>query len=135
MKLSEYKEDFYTFSGKASDVARTAAFAGIALIWVFKIDAKPIPLLPNDLIIPTGLFALAIALDLLQYVTATVIWYLFHRYHECKIINPSDDPELTHSPWLVLPMHLMFALKIISVIAGYVFVGIYIIAVQLGGHT
>ncbi len=135
MKLSGYKEDFYTFSGKASDVARTAAFAGIALVWVFKIDSKPFPKLPEDLLSPTGLFALCLALDLLQYVSATIIWGLFHRHHERKLSNPSDDPELSHSPWLVRPLQLFFTLKLVSVMAGYLFIGKYIIKVWWGGNS
>ena len=111
MKLSEYKETFYTFSGKASDVARTAAFAGIALVWVFKIDAKPIPRLPNELLLPTGLFAFGIGLDLMHYVTASIIWGLFHRHHEKQLANPTDDPELEHSPWLLHIINGFFALK------------------------
>ncbi|MHC4144256.1 MAG: hypothetical protein ACYSUD_05695 [Planctomycetota bacterium] len=133
MKLSKYKEDFYTFSGKASDNARTAAFAGIALIWVFKIDARPVPKLPNELLVPTGLFALGLALDLLHYITAAVIWGLFHRHHEKKLANPTDDPELSHSPWLARSLYMLFSLKLISVMAGYGFVGKYIIGVWFSG--
>jgi len=32
MKLSEYKQDFYSFTGKLSDINRQIAFAGIAII-------------------------------------------------------------------------------------------------------
>jgi hypothetical protein len=134
VKLSEYKQDFYTYSGIASDVARMAAFAGIALVWVFKIDAKPVSRLPQELLVPSGFFALAIALDLLQYVAATAIWGLFHRYHERSLVNPTDDPELSHSPWLVCPLHFLFALKLISVMAGYVLVGRYLIGVWFRGN-
>ena len=36
--LKDYRADFYTFTGKASDITRQLAFAGIALIWIFKTD-------------------------------------------------------------------------------------------------
>jgi hypothetical protein len=127
MRLSEYLEDFYTFSGKASDVARTAAFAGLGLIWVFKIDAKPVPKLPDDLLIPAGLFALGLALDLLHYVTASIIWGLFYLWHERTLANPNDDPELTHPSLLVYPIRLLFGLKLVSIMAGYLFVGKFIV--------
>ena len=129
MKLSDYKADFEEFSGKASDRARAAAFAGIAIIWVFKIDSKPVPQLPNELLIPTGLLALCLALDLLQYITAAITWNLFHRHHEKKLANPMDDPELNHTPWLARPVTVLFILKLISVMAGYGFIGRYIIGV------
>ena len=35
-KLSEYKNDYYYFTGKLSEINRQIAFAGIALIWIFK---------------------------------------------------------------------------------------------------
>lgn len=134
MKLSEYKAAFYTHSGKASDSARAAAFAGIAIIWVFKIDAKPAPQLPNELLLPTGLFALGLALDLFHYMTATIIWYLFHRYQEKKLPNPADDPELSHSPWLAYPLTVLFGLKLMSVMAGYGFVVRYVIDIWSSGN-
>jgi len=133
MKLSEYKETYYTFSGKASDVARAAAFAGIALTWVFKIDAKPIPRLPDELLLPTGLFALGLGLDLIHYVTGSIIWGLFHRYHEKCLANPTDDPELEHSPWLLRIINVLFALKLMCVLAGYAFMIVYIIQQWLSG--
>jgi hypothetical protein len=36
MKLQDYRNDFYLFSGKASDISRQLAFAAIAIIWIFK---------------------------------------------------------------------------------------------------
>lgn len=35
MTLSDYLASYYELSGKASDVSRQLAFAGIAVIWVF----------------------------------------------------------------------------------------------------
>ena len=127
MKLSQYKDDFYTFSEKASDAARAAAFAGIALAWVFKKDAIPVPRLPDDLLLPTGLFALGLALDLTHYVAGSIIWGWFHRYHEKRLKNVTDDPELEHSVWLLRIINAISALKVASVMAGYVFVMIFII--------
>ncbi len=120
MKLSEYKSEYYEYSEKASDVARTAAFAGIALVWVFKIDGQPIPKLPKELLLPTALFALAIGCDLFQYITATAIWGCFHRLHERTLCSPLDDPDLHHSPWLPRAIIVFFILKLASVVAGYV---------------
>ena len=35
-KIEDYREDFYFFTGKASEVNRQLAIAGIAVIWIFK---------------------------------------------------------------------------------------------------
>lgn len=114
MKLSEYRKDYQFFSGKLSDITRQLAFAGIALIWVFKIDGT-LPRVPNDLLLPTALLALGLALDLLQYGVQTVIWGLFHRFHEKRRRSGDSDPDVEASPcynWLAL---LLFWSKVITV--------------------
>ena len=52
MKLQGYRADFYTYSGKASDLSRQLAFAGIALIWLFKKDDAGRLSIPPDLVMP-----------------------------------------------------------------------------------
>jgi len=83
------------------------------------------PKLPHDLLIPISLFALCIALDLMQYVSGSIIWGLFHRHQEKKLKDPAiEDPELSHS--ILFPIiNSFFALKILSVVVGYGFVAIY----------
>ncbi len=126
MRLNDYKKDFYEFSAKASDAARSAAFAGIALVWVFKLDAKPIPHLPRELLAPAGLFALGLASDLLQYVVGTGIWGAFHLYNERRLRNPQSDPQLSHPVWLPVPVHVFFVLKVLAVVVGYLLLGVYV---------
>jgi len=131
MKLSDYKKDYYEFSGKVSDVARMATFAGIALIWVFKVDAEAVPCLPSELVLPAGLFALALAADLLHYFVATLTWGAFHRWHERRLADPNEDPETSHPSWLGYPINFLFFLKLIFAVSGYVFVMLYIARVWL----
>ena len=120
MKLSAYKEDYYWYSGKASDVARKIAFAGIALIWVFKMDADPVPRIPADLLLPAALLAIALGLDLLHYMAGAGIWWGFHWWHERKLKDPSaEDPELAHGYGLVAPLHTLFVVKLACVVAAY----------------
>jgi len=126
VRLSDYKKDFHDFSAKASDVARSAAFAGIALVWVFRLDSKPVLNLPRGLLAPVALFALGLALDLLHYVTAAAIWGGFHFFHERQLRNPQTDPLLSHSFWLPLPLYVLFTLKLVAVVSGYVFVVAYL---------
>jgi hypothetical protein len=123
VKLSEYKQSFYQFSGKASDVTRAAALGGIALVWVFKVEGKPIPCLPADLLRPAAFFAGGLGLDVMQYVIGALTWGSFHRYHERRLTDPAQDPELSHPPWLVWPINGLFVLKIVTVVWGYVLLG------------
>jgi len=75
MKLDDYRETFYSYTGKASDISRQLAFAGIAIIWIFKKDLPGAGLtVPRELIVPGLLIVLALGFDLLQYCLGTVIW-------------------------------------------------------------
>ena len=119
MKLSDYRETYYEFSGKTSDIARHLAFAGIALIWIFKIGAAPAPKIPQELHIPTILLALTLAFDLLQYFVGTAIWGIFQWYQERKLENIKDDPELTTPSWFKSPQLFFFCLKVITILWAY----------------
>lgn len=126
MKLSDYRETYYEFSGKASDVARNLAFAGIALVWIFKTSDSPNPKIPKDLILPTGLLAITLAFDLFQYVVATSIWGFFQWNEERKLEDINEDPELDAPPCFKWPQITFFALKLISVASAYVLLVLYI---------
>jgi hypothetical protein len=130
--LSEYKETYQRLSGKASDAARNLAFAGIALIWIFKIDTPGSPKLPYDLIFPCGLFVLTLCSDFLQYIVGTIVWGSFHCYQEKKKYAEygskavEEDPDID-SPWY-FPwfQNIFFIIKIICVLISYVMILNYI---------
>lgn len=107
MKLKDAREAYYEYSKKASEVARSLAFAGIALIWVFKTDANGIPKVPDDLLLPTALLAASLAFDLLQGVAGSVIWGPFHRLKE-REREPGDDPEIDAPAWINWPTLFFF---------------------------
>ena len=125
MKLSDYRNTYYEFSGKASDVARKLAFAGIALIWIFKIEAKPTPKIPDQLLLPSALLALTLAFDLLQYISATCIWGIFQWYHEHKLNDTSKDPALDSPSLLKWPQFIFFVLKLCTILLAYLFITKY----------
>ena len=129
MKLSEYRDTYYVLSAKASDVARQLAFAGMAIIWIFKLDSKPIPVIPKQLIIPTCFFVCALASDLLHYIVATSIWGSFRWWQEKN--KKIADPNLKASKYLNWPILFLFAIKLGLVAIGYVYVIMYIIGCWL----
>ena len=75
MKLKDAR-DYYAFaSGKTSDLVRQLAFAGIAVIWIFKSDSPGgVIKLPGELLWPLGLIVIGLVADFLQYVAATICW-------------------------------------------------------------
>jgi hypothetical protein len=116
MKLSGFKADYQWFSAKASDVARQLALSGFAVIWVFKVDGPNGARVPVSLLGAALLLAVALGLDLIQYLISTVVWGRFHRYHELRLKKVSDDPDLLASPRLNWPANSAFALKQITLI-------------------
>jgi hypothetical protein len=127
MKLSEYRKTYYDLSAKASDVARQLAFAGIAIIWIFKLDSKPIPVIPKQLIMPAALLACAFASDLLHYIVATFIWGNFQWRKERKKKDGETDPDLIAPRCLNWPGLGFFSLKLLFVALAYYFIIKYII--------
>jgi hypothetical protein len=119
MKLSDYRQTFYDFSAKASEVTRKLAFAGIAIVWIFKASENSSPKVPIELYLPTALLVLTLALDLLQYVSATIIWGVFQWKEERKLQDINDDPELGAHPLCKLPQNVFFLLKIIAISLAY----------------
>lgn len=130
MKLSKYLDDYYFYTGKASENARAVAFAGIAIIWVFKSDVESRLQIPDDLLLPAVLLVVGIAADFLQYVVGAAVWWLFTTYHEARKKKPSDDPELGHSIWLQAPIMLFFISKLIAIVAAYFFIARYVYALR-----
>jgi hypothetical protein len=119
LKLSGYKEDYDYFSSRASDVARQLAFAGVAVVWIFRVGEGLDAALPENLLTPLALLALALLLDLLHYVMGALVWGSFHRFKEKQLKRISDDPEVAAPKWCNWPINLLFGLKIVAVVVAY----------------
>src|SRR5947207_208420 len=112
MKLSDYKEEYYEFSKLASENARKAAFAGIAIVWIFRVTSGATPQIPRGFLGPVICFVVAIGVDLLHYILGSVIWGRFHAYHEGKLTDVQEDPEMSHPTYLEYPITACFVLKL-----------------------
>jgi hypothetical protein len=112
--------DYYNYhSGKTSDLVRQLGLAGIAVVWIFKVDVHGVPKIPAPLLMPLVLIVCGLAFDLLQYAVATSIWGIFHRLKERKGV---DSPqEFFAPPYINWPALAFFWLKVISIIAAYYF--------------
>lgn len=127
MKLQDYRETYYEFSGTASEISRKLAFAGIALVWLFKIESTPVPKIPEDLVLPIGLLTISLAFDLFQYVFASAIWGIFQYYQERKLSDISDNPTLSAPSILKFPQFFFFWSKLAASITAYVLIVKYIL--------
>lgn len=85
MKVSKVREHYATQTAKLSDVARSLALAGLAVVWIFRSEAGQIPPL---LFIPAGVFVLALAADLTQYMIAAWNWQT-----QANLVQKSDETD------------------------------------------
>jgi hypothetical protein len=93
------------------------AFAGIAIIWIFKKTEGQPSLLNSELILPAFLLAGSLAFDLLQYIYQSIFWCLFYRYHEKR-----NHKEALGKTAYNYPSWTFFWLKVILVIISYYFI-------------
>ena len=124
MKIQEYRDAFYVFSGKVSDITRQLAFAGIAVIWLFKKDVSGIPKIDEALVLPGLLIVISLSCDLLQYSVGALIWRCVYRYKEKAGV--SEDVDVKHSSSLELPIYCFFVIKVCSLIASFALIGSFL---------
>lgn len=124
MKLKDFRKDAHSFTEKLSNINRNLAFAGIAIIWVFKIQEKQNIIIPRDLLIPLYFIIISLVLDLSQYLIGSIAWTIFHRYKEKKGIE--DETDLKAPRWISNILYFIFFLKVVFNIFAFIFLFIYI---------
>ena len=123
------RDDYYYFTGKASDIVRHLALAGVALIWVFRIDhSVGIDVVPNGLRIPAILIVGCLALDLLQYVWGSAAWGIYSRFKEVRIQKGKQkETEFWAPRWINWPTNGLFISKIVAMVWAYVLLGAFLL--------
>lgn len=101
-------------SDKSSEINRQLAFAGIAIIWVFRTDSGGRQIVPDELFLPGLLLVLGLSFDLLQYVVKSEIWYRVTRKNEKAGIIEFVVPE-----WTNYPGDILYWMKVVSTIIAY----------------
>lgn len=101
-QIAIFKSDYEYFTGKTSEINRTLALAGIAVVWIFiKNDVNGVHL-PQELSIPLKWFILTLVADLIHYFLGGFIWwrhFIYYKKRETKIekiTNYSIYPLILH---------------------------------------
>jgi hypothetical protein len=123
MKVKEAKKAYYELSGILSERMRNLCFAGIAIVWIFRVGDSDIP---DDLLLPLVLFVLSLSCDLLHYIYASAAWRIFYRMCEKK--GMEDDQETLAPSWINRPSEALLILKVIGVGIGYLLIAISLIS-------
>lgn len=127
-KLKDYLDDFDTYTSKASEVNRQLAFAGIAIIWLFKNPEGNKSLFTHELITPLFCLIISLSLDLFQYLLGSIIWGIFFEIKE-RQINKGEikDNDIKANRILSYAITFFFVLKIIAMCIAYYFLLAYLL--------
>jgi hypothetical protein len=119
MKREEARSAYYEFSGKLSEVARQLSFAGIAVVWLFHVDAKRGPQIDERLWQAITLIVISLACDFAQYGYQTAAWGILNRIQEHRGVTA--DADFVAPAWLNWPGLLFFWAKVLAVGLAYVY--------------
>ena len=118
MKVSDVWKTSGEYGSEASKVARSLAFSGFAVIWVFKTDSAQGPRIGAGFYAPAYMFASALACDLLEYVLGRAALAWFARYKEV-FAKVRSDQEFDYPVFLLWPAKLCWWAKITLLLYGY----------------
>ncbi len=131
MKLKEIRNDYGRYSTKVSDINRQLIFAGIAIVWLFRVanndrnSVFPIELHPT-----LFFFILSFGADILQYTFQAIFWFGYYWVKKSKnnmsknkdveeiIVKEPELPNLI--PWI------FWVAKVCFTIIAYYKLGIYL---------
>lgn len=107
------------FRHKLGDINRQLAFAGIAIIWIFKIKNGAEYSLPNELLQSVRYVIISLSLDLLHYVWLATLYISTHWYQE-KIKKRSADYDFKFSYIIPRISDLILLAKVVFNVLGYI---------------
>ncbi len=117
MNLKEVREAYYEYSRKTSEITRYLGLAGIGVIWIFRVQAGDKVSLPRELILPTALLIIGLALDLIQYIAGSLIWGIYGRFKERRVGGEQDEFKAPRE--LNWPTLFFFWLKLVPITVAY----------------
>lgn len=119
MKVQELLDAYYEASGKASELSRQLAFAGIAIIWLFRVGEQSGGIQFSEaLLVPLFCFVAGLALDLGQYVYKSIVWSALNRHYWKRYQDNEAEVEVS-SVFNVLT-NIFFWGKIGAIVIGYI---------------
>jgi hypothetical protein len=127
MTLDDLWADVRELTGKLSEVARQAAYAGFAVIWIFKTGTETSYHLDRSLILAGALLALALCCDLAQYAVSVLLRWRHARLEERRRgVNYAGD-DLTFPLRQNRVPYALFALKVALVAVGYAILIVHLV--------
>jgi hypothetical protein len=127
MTLDDLWADVRELTGKLSEVTRQAAYAGFAVIWIFKSNTESSYHLDRSLIMAGALLALALACDLAQYAVAVVVRWRHAREEERLRGVDYEGSDITLATNQNRVPYALFAAKVALVAVGYAILIVHLV--------
>ena len=129
MKISDIRDEYRKSSGNVSERVKQLAFAGIGVIWIFRVGDKNGGIFYSpQMLWPLLMFVASLACDLLHYLYKTLVaGFLNSRYYAKYGDN---DKDVFVSPRWGRPAAFFFWTKALLTISGYGFL-LWLISSQL----
>lgn len=125
MKLSEIRNAYEELSGSLSKINRQLTFAGIGIVWLFRVTTEQgTTTIDKGMLVPILCFVISFGVDLLQYLWQSYIWYFFYwckRKHGSKEEDEVNEPE-----WPNVVAWVMFTIKVLALMIAYICLGIFL---------
>ncbi|MCF8260470.1 MAG: hypothetical protein K9J12_06825 [Melioribacteraceae bacterium] len=119
MRLKDVRENYNYYSQKTSDIIRQLNFAGIAIIWIFKTVGISNQSIPSELVLPAIFIIISLGLDLLQYISGSLVWGIYNRLKEFKKVK--EDENFLAPRYFNWGTIFFFWSKILMLIVAYYF--------------
>lgn len=128
MKLSDIRNDYFTYSTRVSEIIRNINFAGIAMLWVLSHEETEIFFCNNENLIPLRFLVLSMVTDVLQYLLQTIIWYRFYTCKKKELLKKQvEDVESSivneKELYSIIPW-CFWGLKILFTIIAFIFIAV-----------
>src|ERR1041385_3884078 len=100
MKLEEARTAFYEASATLTENTRKLCFAGIAIVWIFKVGDKNAGgvAFSTDLLWPLGAFVMGLTFDVLHYFYKSTAWWLYYAW---KHKHGTEDDAAINPPAII----------------------------------
>lgn len=128
--IKEWQSDANKDSTKLSDINRSLAFGGIAIIWIFKNSDLNCHIIPDSLIWPLIFIIASLGFDYAQYLWKMLneyrLYYRIEKLYDNKKISDAEIQDVKIGNYFRNITWIIFSLKLISLIIGYVLIFCYL---------
>lgn len=129
MQIKELRKDYEEYSVQIGNLNRQFVYAGIAIIWLFRVtDKSGSTVLPNNLHAPLLMLVISLLIEFIQKLYQTLVTYGQYLYFKCKYRNEDNVEEtvVRESEILAFFSWMLWFFKFVPTMYAYILIGKYL---------